>query len=190
MINKNKYYENNYTFLSELLLNEIKEIDKNLERLKELDSQENIDENLHKKYRYLSIINKDAKIEITDFLSYSLKNYAWNNKEFDFKEKNYFFSTNLKQYDLDTYFSFWKPRKQINYKNYDVYSFIPNKLLMWNSIIEYPESFWYVANKAVKARRKKVYFTKCSNRTLTMSGWAFVTPFSSNTNLLVLVVKI
>jgi len=52
---------------------------------------------------------------------------------------------------------------------------------MWNSIIEYPESFWYVANKAVKARRKKVYFTKCSNRTLTMSGWAFITPFSSNT---------
>jgi len=102
-------------------------------------------------------------------------------KYFDFKEKNYFFSTNLKQYDLDTYFSFWKPRKQINYKNYDIYSFIPNKLLMWNSIIEYPESFWYVANKAVKARRKKVYFTKCSNRTLTMSGWAFVTPFSSNT---------
>jgi len=33
----------------------------------------------------------------------------------------------------------------------------------------------------VKARRKKVYFTKCSNRTLTMSGWAFITPFSSNT---------
>jgi heme/copper-type cytochrome/quinol oxidase subunit 1 len=102
-------------------------------------------------------------------------------KFFDFKEKNYFFSTNLKQYDLDTYFTFWKPRKQINYKNYDIYSFIPNKLLMWNSIIEYPESFWYVANKAVKARRKKVYFTKCSNRTLTMSGWAFITPFSSNT---------
>jgi len=102
-------------------------------------------------------------------------------KFFDFKEKNYFFSSNLKQYDVDTYFSFWKPRKQINYKNYDVYSFIPNKLLMWNSIIEYPESFWYVANKAVKARRKKVYFTKCSNRTLTMSGWAFITPFSSNT---------
>jgi heme/copper-type cytochrome/quinol oxidase subunit 1 len=102
-------------------------------------------------------------------------------KFFDFKEKNYFFSSNLKQYDVDTYFSFWKQRKQINYKNYDVYSFIPNKLLMWNSIIDYPESFWYVANKAVKARRKKVYFTKCSNRTLTMSGWAFVTPFSSNT---------
>ena len=102
-------------------------------------------------------------------------------KFFEFKEKNYFFINNLKQYDLDTYFSFWKPRKQINYKNYDIYSFIPNKLLMWTSIIEYPESFWFVANKAVKARRKKVYFTKCSNRTLTMSGWAFVTPFSSNT---------
>ena len=102
-------------------------------------------------------------------------------KFFDFKEKNYFLTLNLKNYELDNYFSFWKQRKQINYKNYDIYSFIPNKLLMWNSIIEYPESFWYVANKSVKARRKKVYFTKCSNRTLTMSGWAFVTPFSSNT---------
>ena len=33
----------------------------------------------------------------------------------------------------------------------------------------------------LKARRKKIYFTKCSNRTLTLSGWAFITPFSSNT---------
>jgi len=87
----------------------------------------------------------------------------------------------MKNFEIDQYFTFWKPRKQINYKNYDVYSFIPNKLLFWTSIIQYPESFWYVANKAVKARRKKVYFTKCSNRTLTMSGWAFITPFSSNT---------
>jgi len=102
-------------------------------------------------------------------------------KDLDFKENSYFLLSNLKNYDTEQFFSFWKARKQINYDNYKVYSFIPNKLLFWTSIIQYPESFWYSANKAVKARRKKVYFTKCSNRTLTMSGWAFVTPFSSNT---------
>lgn len=102
-------------------------------------------------------------------------------KFLDYKDNSYVFSNFFKNYELDQFFSFWKPRKQINYTNYDVYSFIPSKLLFWTSIIQYPESFWYVANKAVKARRKKVYFTKCSNRTLTMSGWAFITPFSSNT---------
>jgi heme/copper-type cytochrome/quinol oxidase subunit 1 len=99
----------------------------------------------------------------------------------DFKENSYFFNKSLKNFEIDSFFTFWKPRKKINYENYSVYSFIPNKLLFWTSIIQYPESFWYVANKAVKARRKKVYFTKCSNRTLTMSGWVFITPFSSNT---------
>jgi heme/copper-type cytochrome/quinol oxidase subunit 1 len=102
-------------------------------------------------------------------------------KFLEFKENSYFYLNSLKKFELDQYFTFWKPRKQINYKNYEVYSFIPNKLLFWTSIIQYPESFWYVANRAVKARRKKVYFTKCSNRTLTMSGWAFITPFASNT---------
>jgi heme/copper-type cytochrome/quinol oxidase subunit 1 len=102
-------------------------------------------------------------------------------KYLDFKEKNYFFLKSFNNFELDQFYSFWKARKQINYKNYEMYSFIPNKLLFWTSIIQYPESFWFVANKAVKARRKKVYFTKCSNRTLTMSGWAFITPFSSNT---------
>jgi heme/copper-type cytochrome/quinol oxidase subunit 1 len=30
-------------------------------------------------------------------------------------------------------------------------------------------------------RRKKVYVTKCSDRTSVTAGWAFVTPFSCNT---------
>ena len=102
-------------------------------------------------------------------------------KDLDFKENTYFLLSNLKDYDIEQFFTFWKARKQINYENYKIYTFIPSKLMMWTSVIQYPESFWYSANKVVKARRKKVYFTKCSNRTLTMSGWAFVTPFSSNT---------
>jgi len=99
----------------------------------------------------------------------------------DLREKNIFFNKMLSSYQIDDREYFWKPRKQINYTNYKVYSFIPSKLLFWTSVIQYPESFWYVANRAVKARRKKVYFTKCSNRTLTLAGWTFITPFSSNT---------
>ena len=104
-----------------------------------------------------------------------------NRRFLDFKENNFFVLNELKNFELDQFFMPWKYRKQINFTNYNIYSFIPNKLLYWTSIIDYPESFWYAANKAVKARRKKVYFTKCSNRTLTMSGWAFITPFASNT---------
>lgn len=94
---------------------------------------------------------------------------------------NYIALNNYNIYNIDSFFNFWKPRKEIKFKNYEIYSFVPNKLLFWISVLQYPESFWYVANKTVKLRRKKVYFTKCSNRTLTMSGWAFITPFASNT---------
>lgn len=76
---------------------------------------------------------------------------------------------------------FWKKRKEINYSNYDSYSFIPLKLLWWSSLVQYPEAFWYAASRTVQSRRKKVYVSKCSNGTLTAAGWTFITPFSSNT---------
>jgi heme/copper-type cytochrome/quinol oxidase subunit 1 len=92
-----------------------------------------------------------------------------------------FFRKILKKASRDEGSFFWQPRKKINYDKYTVYSFVPLRLSKWTSVINFPESFWYVANKVTRARRKKVYFTKCSNRTLTLSGWAFITPFSSNT---------
>jgi heme/copper-type cytochrome/quinol oxidase subunit 1 len=87
----------------------------------------------------------------------------------------------LKKAESDEGFTFWSPRKRIQIEGYKVYSFVPLKLTLWTSVMDFPESFWYSANRVVRARRKKIYFTKCSNRTLTLSGWAFVTPFSSNT---------
>jgi len=42
------------------------------------------------------------------------------------------------------------------------------------------EAFIYTAIKVSKGRRRKVYFSKCSDRTLVTAGWAFITPFSSN----------
>ena len=46
---------------------------------------------------------------------------------------------------------------------------------------KFPETFWTYIERLTKARVRKVYFTKCSNRAATTSGWTFITPFSSNT---------
>lgn len=99
----------------------------------------------------------------------------------DLKTSDVFYFNSLNKIEDQAGFTFWSPRKRIYIENYDVYSFIPLKLLDWVSVLNYAESFWYSANRVIRARRKKVYFTKCSNRTLTLSGWAFITPFSSNT---------
>jgi len=96
-------------------------------------------------------------------------------------DNNYIIGRILNKASSDEGFTFWSPRKRIQIEGYKVYSFVPLKLTLWTSVMDLPESFWYSANRVVRARRKKIYFTKCSNRTLTLSGWAFVTPFSSNT---------
>jgi len=74
---------------------------------------------------------------------------------------------------------FWDARKYINIANYDVFSFIPLKITLWNSIYYNPESFWYAATRVTGQRRRKIYFNKCNNSTLTMAGWTFIPPFSS-----------
>ena len=55
------------------------------------------------------------------------------------------------------------------------------KTLFWNNVVNYPETFWYSVIRLSKERRKKVYVTKCSDRTSVTAGWAFITPFSCNT---------
>ena len=55
------------------------------------------------------------------------------------------------------------------------------KVFFWNNVINYPESFWYTVIRLSNQRRKKVYVTKCSDRTATTAGWTFITPFSCNT---------
>jgi heme/copper-type cytochrome/quinol oxidase subunit 1 len=56
----------------------------------------------------------------------------------------------------------------------------PRRLLNISDILNSTEAFIYAALKVSKGRRKKIYFSKCSDRTLTTAGWAFITPFSSN----------
>lgn len=78
------FYQSNYIFLCETLAEDLRQIDKNIERLKQLDANQNIDENLHKKYRYLSAKNKDARTEISDFISKKLAGYAKDKETIDF----------------------------------------------------------------------------------------------------------
>lgn len=98
----------------------------------------------------------------------------------EFSDNNVLQLRALKKYALDEHTLFWKPKLKNKYADFENYSGIPLKLLFWKDIINYPESFWYVISRINKIRRKKVYFTKCSNRTLTTAGWTFITPFSSN----------
>lgn len=79
------------------------------------------------------------------------------------------------------FFINWRNRKTTDYENYSIYSFSPLKWFFMESVIAIPESLWYLADKVSSSRRRKVYFTKCSNRVLTTSGWTFITPLSSNT---------
>jgi heme/copper-type cytochrome/quinol oxidase subunit 1 len=90
---------------------------------------------------------------------------------------------NYNPFFLDDSFFFhnWRSRKSLKIENYDGFSFNPLKLLFMESVIAIPESLWYLADKVSASRRRKVYFTKCSNRTLTTSGWTFITPLSSQT---------
>lgn len=87
----------------------------------------------------------------------------------------------LQRYVLAEHSWFWKTKNKTKFADYETYSGTPLKLLFWQDVINYPESFWYVASRITQSRRKKLYFTKCSNRTLTTAGWTFITPFASNT---------
>jgi len=44
------------------------------------------------------------------------------------------------------------------------------KTFLWNNVINYPENFWYSVIRLSNQRRKKVYVTKCSDRTSVTAG--------------------
>jgi len=44
------------------------------------------------------------------------------------------------------------------------------KLFFWNNVVNYPETFWYTVMRLSNQRRKKVYVTKCSDRTAVTAG--------------------
>ena len=67
--------------------------------------------------------------------------------------------------------------------NYTLQDFIPQSLKMffWCNIVNYPESLFSSSLKLIGTKRKKTYISKCADRTSVTAGWAFITPFSCNT---------
>ncbi len=82
-MSKDDYYQSNYVFLNEILAADLRQIQKNIARTKELN-QDGIDENLRKKYIYFSNINKDARTEISAFIANDLQNFVEEHKNVDF----------------------------------------------------------------------------------------------------------
>ena len=77
------YYQSNYVFLNEILAADLRQIQKNISRAKELN-QDGIDENLRKKYIYFSNINKDARTEVSSFIANGLQNFVEQHRTVDF----------------------------------------------------------------------------------------------------------
>lgn len=133
------------------------------------------------------LVSKPAFMRQQYFRYYERPSYffpllAKNNKHF-FRSnpKNYFFTKRLfLKSSWESGVVDWTPRKKFNYETLPNNVFTPFKVLFWNSFISFPESFWYIASRATKARRRKVFFSKCSNRAAVVSGWTFITPFSGN----------
>jgi heme/copper-type cytochrome/quinol oxidase subunit 1 len=115
----------------------------------------------------------------TSFYFPFLDKIKYNNIK-EYKNNYLFFLDFIKDKTNNDYYFFWKARKNINLPQYNKFSFIPLKFFFWEKIINYPESLWFAASRITQYRRKKVYITKCSARTLTTAGWTFITPFSSN----------
>lgn len=100
----------------------------------------------------------------------------------EYQENSGLVKTGFKDFSFDeSFISFKTVKKLVVNPAYDVASSTPTRLLFWNNLINYPESFWYAALRVSNQRRKKVYVTKCSDRTAVTAGWAFITPFSCNT---------
>ena len=64
----------------------------------------------------------------------------------------------------------WDSRRKLETFNSGTSSFVPNRIINWRALAKYPESFWFAAVNQIKSRRKKYYFTKCSNRALVTAG--------------------
>lgn len=56
---------------------------------------------------------------------------------------------------------------------------IPWKLYFWQYINLIPDAFYFLIVNAKRVKRQKRYVVKCASATQTVSGWTFITPFSS-----------
>jgi heme/copper-type cytochrome/quinol oxidase subunit 1 len=54
------------------------------------------------------------------------------------------------------------------------------KLIFWKDFYNSTTTFWSLAKNAIKQKRQKRFLVKCISANQTVSGWTFITPFSSN----------
>ena len=101
-------------------------------------------------------------------------------QEVSILDKSLFQKNSFKKFDELEYVIPFK-QKSSSFEGSNTLFSTPSRLFFWNNVVNYPESFWYSIIRLSNQRRKKVYVTKCSDRTAVTSGWAFITPFSSNT---------
>lgn len=64
--------------------------------------------------------------------------------------------------------------------NFNLNTMLSYKLLVWDEINNNIDSLWFLVKNVFKLKRKKRFIVKCTNATQTVSGWTFITPFSSN----------
>ena len=84
--------------------------------------------------------------------------------------------------------SYWYTQETINLfkgsvSTLDLIGMLLNsyKSTLWSYIYIYPESFWFFVKNNFAIKRRKRYVVKCASSNQTVSGWTFITPFSSRT---------
>lgn len=55
------------------------------------------------------------------------------------------------------------------------------KVNFWRDVYNHPDSFWFLVINSKRMKPKKRHIVKCTSATQTVSGWTFITPFSSKT---------
>ena len=92
-------------------------------------------------------------------------------------------STFTKQFDVSTYYFklIQKPTFNLQFTNNlnNFKSLVPLKYALINYTNNISDSFWRIAIRIKGIHEKKKFKSKCSNAILTVSGWTFITPFSS-----------
>ena len=130
------------------------------------------------------LISKPAFLRASFFKYFDKPSFYYNILDFSFfnkknRLKNVFLNHYFISFDRSKKFCKWTHRKKLYYTNFKEYAFMPKLYSIANDFCLYSNNLWYTALNLFKARKKKLHIIKCSNSILTMSGWTFITPFSS-----------
>ena len=95
-------------------------------------------------------------------------------------DRNFLFGKN-NRLDMDR----WRKLSKEHYVNYldgsylNVEKTTSWKLFLWKYVYYLPNSFWFLVYNSKNIKRQKRHIVKCENAVQTVSGWTFITPFSS-----------